>query len=288
MTKIFQHDIHHWSLEEFIRLIVIKTEIPIHDEQLRNHILHEIKKNRVTENFYQPPDEVDTCLAESAERIVGVLSNTIAHISSEMSLPIIFWMRIAFILHNQYQINIDSVIEHYSKWRNDEGKNLQLIYSPKISKGKSENIPFDLFLVQTGYKRIPQILKTSEWHLEEIKGTVAKKTKKAKDTYCNIGKPALIKLKEMMKNAASNMQIKNLLPYHGHDKGKHLFYGKREDLYNILVEKYSLDITYKSYCQASSKLVNVTRKKCNLSSAQIQIIKLRKKPLTPLKAIHEI
>ncbi|WP_341678578.1 hypothetical protein [Comamonas thiooxydans] len=288
MTKIFQHDIHHWSLEEFIRLIVIKTEIPIHDEQLRKHILHEIKKNRVTENFYQPPDEVDTCLAESTERIVGVLSNTIAHISSEMSLPIIFWMRIAFILHNQYQINIDSVIEHYSKWRNDEGKNLQLIYSPKISKGKSENIPFDLFLVQTGYKRIPQILKTSEWHLEEIKGTVAKKTKKAKDTYCNIGKPALIKLKEMMKNAASNMQIKNLLPYHGHDKGKHLFYGKREDLYNILVEKYSLDITYKSYCQASSKLVNVTRKKCNLSSAQIQIIKLRKKPLTPLKAIHEI
>lgn len=289
MTKIFQHDIHHWSLEEFIRLIVIKTEIPIHDEQLIKHIFHEIKKNRVTENFYQAPDEVDTCLVEAAERIVGVLSNTIANISLEMSLPIIFWMRLALSLHNQYQINIDSVVEDYSKWRNNDGKNLQLVYSPRRSKGKSEIIPFDLFLVQTGYKRIPQILKTSEWHLEEIKGIVEKKTKKEKDPYCNIGEPAFIKLEEMMKKAALNMQIKNLLPYHGHDKGKHLFYGKREDLYNILVEKYSLDITYKSYCQASSKLVNVTRKKCYLSSAQIQIIKLRKtKPLTPLKAIHEI
>jgi hypothetical protein len=55
-----------------------------------------------------------------------------------MSLPIIFWMRIALSLHNQYQINIDSVVEDYSKWRNNDGKNLQLIYSPRISKGKSE------------------------------------------------------------------------------------------------------------------------------------------------------
>lgn len=292
MTKIFQHDIHHWSLEEFIRLIVIKTEIPIHDDQLIKHILHEIKKNRVTENFNQPPDEVDTCLAEATERIVGFLSNTIAHISLEMSLPIIFWMRIALSLHNQYQINIDSVVEDYSKWRNNEGKNLQLIYSPRISKGKSETIPFDLFLVQTGYKKIPQILKTSEWHLEEIKGIVAKKTKKTKktkDPYCNIGKPAFMKLKEMMKKAALNIQIKNLLPYHGDGKVKHLFHGKREDLYNILVEKYSLDIAFSSYCQASPKFVNLTRKKLNLSSAQIQIIKLRKtKHLTQLKPIHEI
>lgn len=289
MTKIFQHDIYHWSLEEFIRLIVIETEIPINNEQLRKHILHEIKKNRVTENQYQPPDEIDTCLVEAAERIVGVLSNTIAHISLEMSLPIIFWMRIALSLHNQYQINIDSVVEDYSKWRNNEGRNLQLVYSPRISKGKSEIIPFDLFLVQTGYKRIPQILKTSEWHLEEIKGIVAKKAKKAKDPYCNIGEPAFIKLKEMMKKAALNIQIKNLLPYHGDGKVKHLFYGKREDLYNILVEKYSLDIAFSSYCQASPKFVNLTRKKLNLSSAQIQIIKLRKtKPSTPLKSIHEI
>lgn len=44
MTKIFQHDIYHWSLEEFIRFIVIETEIPINNEQLRKHILHEIKK----------------------------------------------------------------------------------------------------------------------------------------------------------------------------------------------------------------------------------------------------
>ncbi|MCO8251824.1 hypothetical protein [Comamonas thiooxydans] len=289
MTKIFQHDIYHWSLEEFIRLIVIETEIPINNEQLRKHILHEIKKNRFTENQYQPPDEIDTCLVEAAERIVGVLSNTIAHISLEMSLPIIFWMRIALSLHNQYQINIDSVVEDYSKWRNNEGKNLQLVYSPRISKSKSEIIPFDLFLVQTGYKRIPQILKTSEWHLEEIKGIVAKNTKKAKDPYCNIGEPAFIKLKEMMKKAALNIQIKNLLPYHGDGKVKHLFYGKREDLYNILVEKYSLDIAFSSYCQASPKFVNLTRKKLNLSSAQIQIIKLRKtKPLTPLKPVHEI
>lgn len=289
MTKIFQHDIHHWSLEEFIRFIVIKTEIPINDEQLRKHILHEIEKNRTTENIYQPSDEVDTCLVEAAERIVGVLSNTIAHISLEMSLPIIFWMRIALILHNQYQINIDSVVEYYANWRNNEGKNLQLVYSPKISNSKSESIPFDLFLAQTGYKRIPQIFKTSEWHLEEIKGIVSKKTKKAKDPYCNIGEPAFIKLKEMMKNAAWNTQIKNLLPYHGDGKLKHLFYGKREDLYNILVEKYSLDIAFSSYCQAAPKFVNVTQKKLILSSAQIQIIKLRKKrPLTPLKPIHEI
>ena len=286
MTKIFQHDIHHWSLEEFIRLIVIETEIPNSDEQLRKHIRHEIKKNRVTENQYQPSDEIDTCLVEAAERILGVLSNTVAHISLEMSLPIIFWMRIALSLHNQYQINIDSVVEDYSKWRNNAGKNLQLVYSPRISKGKSESIPFDLFLVQTGYKSIPQILKTSEWHLEEIKGTVAKKKKNAKDPYCNIVKTAFIKLKE---NAALNIKIKNLLPYHGDGKVKHLFYGKREDLYNILVEKYSLDIAFSSYCQASPKFVNLTRKKLNLSSAQIQIIKIRKtKPLTPLKPIHEI
>lgn len=90
MTKIFQHDIYHWSLEEFIQLIAIETEIPINNKQLRKHILHEIEKNRVTENQYQPPDEVDTCLVEAAERIIGVLSNTIAHISLEMSLPIIF------------------------------------------------------------------------------------------------------------------------------------------------------------------------------------------------------
>lgn len=289
MTKIFQHDIYHWSLEEFIQLIAIETEIPINNKQLRKHILHEIEKNRVTENQYQPPDEVDTCLVEAAERIIGVLSNTIAHISLEMSLPIIFWMKIALSLHNQYQINIDSVVEDYSKWRNNEGKNLQLVYSPRISKGKSEIIPFDLFLVQTGYKRIPKILKTSEWHLEEIKGIVAKKTKKAKDPYCNIGEPAFIKLKEMMRNAALNPNIKNLLPYCGYEKGKHLFHGKREELYNILVEKYSLDIAFSSYCQASPKLVNLTRKKLNLASAQIQIIKLRKtKPLTPLKPIHEI
>jgi DNA polymerase III psi subunit len=51
MTKIFQHDIHHWSLEEFIRLIVIKTEIPIHDEQLIKHILHEIKKIELLKIF---------------------------------------------------------------------------------------------------------------------------------------------------------------------------------------------------------------------------------------------
>ncbi|WP_294254859.1 hypothetical protein [uncultured Comamonas sp.] len=289
MTKIFHHDIHHWSLEEFIRLIVIETEIPINDEQLRKHILHEIEKNRLSENIYQLPDEVDTCLVEAAERIVGVLSNTIAHISLEMILPIIFWMRIALSLHNQYQINIDSVVKYYSKWRNNEGKNLQLVYSPRISKGTSEIMPFDLFLVQTGYKRIPQILKTSEWHLEEIKGIVAKKTKKAKDPYCNIGEPAFIKLKEMMKNAALNRNIKNLLPYYGYEKGKHLFHGKREELYNILVEKYSLDIAFSSYCQASPKFVNLTRKKLNLSSAQIQIIKLRKtKPLTPLKPINAI
>ncbi|QTW19958.1 hypothetical protein [Comamonas kerstersii] len=289
MTKIFQHDIYHWSLEEFIRFIVIETEIPINNEQLRKHILHEIKKNRVTENQYHQPDEIDTCLVEATERIVGVLSNTIEHISLEMSLPIIFWMRIALNLHNQYQINIDSVVENYSNWRNNEGKNLQLVYSPRISKGKSEIIPFDLFLVQTGYKRNPQILKTSEWYLEEIKGIVAKKTKNAKDPYCNIGEPAFIKLKEMMKKAALNIQIKNLLPYHGDGKVKHLFYGKREDLYNILVEKYSLDIAFSSYCQASPKFVNLTRKKLNLSPAQIQIIKLRKiKPLTPLKPIHEL
>lgn len=289
MTKIFQYDIHRWSLEEFIRLIVKKPEIPINEETLRKHILQEIKINRLTENIYQPSDDVDASLIEAVERIVGVLSNTIAHTSLEMSLPIIFWMRIALNLHNQYQINIDSVVEDYSTWRNNEGKSLQLVYSPKRSNGKSESIPFDIFLAQTGYKKVNKIFKISEWHLEEFKEIVAKKTKKTKDPYCNIGEPAFIKLKDMIKKAALDPKIENLIPYHGEKNGKHLFYGTRRELYNILFEKYSLDIAFSTYCQASALLVSLTKRKNTLTSAQIHIIKLRKtKPSTPLKQINEI
>lgn len=277
------YDKHYWSTEEFIKLLLSKSDNKTPDQSIENHITKELNEQGSSNDFYQPPEEGDSCLAEEIERIVGTLRNIISNISQEMSLPIIFWMRTALQLHSEYGIDIEPIIKAYTYWRENDGKNLNLVYFSKRMKNTSKNIPFDVFLIEYKYSQQPKKINTSEWRIEETPKEITpkKKAKNTKDEYHGIGKKAYENLKQIIEEAAKDFSIINLLPIKGSNKLDYIFYGTRKELYEILVSKFSLKLTFNSYSRATPHIINLTKDTCNFSLLKIKMIKNMHKANNP-------